>query len=357
MSIVSTWNNRLRKISELIPNSVFQTVYKRDFFIFFYHAISDQPLSHVKHLYAYKSTKMFENDLVYLVKNKLIANYEQLADHLQGHSRLKPNSAILSFDDGFQECYSVVRPLLQKYGVPCIFFITTDLIDNQKMDNSTKASLIIEKMVTCDPAWKQEAYKILFDISGGVNSDEMELINWIKGIQFTDGERINQVCEILEIDVEKYLRTQQPFMSKKQIQMLASEGFTIGAHSKSHSLFNTLSEKEIEKEIVESCRIIQGITHEESVPFAFPFTGIGVKKKMLNDIRSRNKVVGYYFDTNGIQQHKGIIMDRIWADAPVAGDINQSNLPELIAKSYQEMFLDSFRKYKHIFSSRHPSKE
>ena len=238
-----------------------------------------------------------------------------------------------------------------------MFFITTDLIGNQKMDNSTKVSLIIEKMITSDPAWKHEAYKILFTISGNAISDEMELINWIKGIQFTDSELLNRVCEVLEIDVEVYLRIKDRFCRKNKFKRWPQTVLQLAHTQKAISYVNTLSEREIEKEIVESCRIIQGITHEERVPFAFPFTGNGVKRKMLIDIRSRNKFVGYFFDTNGIQQHKGIVLDRIWADAPLAGDIDKSNLPELITKSYQEMFLDGFRKYKHIFSSRHPSKE
>lgn len=351
MITASKWKNRLRRISDFVPNSVFQTLYRRDFYIFFYHVISDQSLSHVKHLYAYKSAQMFENDLIYLLKNNFVATYEQLVNHLQGRTSLKPNSVILSFDDGFSECFSVARPLLLKYEVPCTFFITTDLIDNQKMDNSTKASLLIEKIVTSDPAWKKKTFRILSDISGLSICDETEIINWIKQIQFTDGDLINQACEVLELDTVEYLRTQKPFMSKKEIQKLASDGFTIGAHSKSHSLFYGLSEKDIEMEIVESCRIIQEITNEESVPFAFPFSGNGVNRKLLNNIRARNNVVGYFFDTNGIRQHKGEVIDRIWADINLNRDTDKSNLPELINQSYQEMFLDGFRKYKHIFSS------
>jgi len=293
---------------------------------------------------------MFENDLIYLLKNNFVATYEQLTNHLQGSTGLKPNSVVLSFDDGFSECFSVVRPLLLKYEVPCTFFITTDLIDNQKMDNSTKASLLIEKIITSDPAWKEKVFKILSDISGLPICDELDFINWIKRIQFTDGDLINQVCEVLEMDIIEYLRIQKPFMSKTEIQTLASDGFTIGAHSKSHSLFNGLSEKDIEMEIVESCRNIQEITQEECVPFAFPFTGNGVNRKLLHDIRSRNNIVGYFFDTNGIRQHKEEVIDRIWADANVTGDIDKSNLPELINQSYQEMFMDGIRKHKHMFS-------
>ena len=68
MSLGSTWTNRLKGISEFIPISIYKTVYKRDFYIFFYHIISDHTLSHVKHLYNYKSANMFDNDLIYLLR-------------------------------------------------------------------------------------------------------------------------------------------------------------------------------------------------------------------------------------------------------------------------------------------------
>ncbi len=38
----------------------------------------------------------------------------------------KKKFIVLTFDDGYAECYSIVAPLLKKYNISCIFFIITD---------------------------------------------------------------------------------------------------------------------------------------------------------------------------------------------------------------------------------------
>jgi peptidoglycan/xylan/chitin deacetylase (PgdA/CDA1 family) len=345
MKASSPWGARLRKVTSHIPVSVYRVLFRRGVFLFVYHIISDESLPHVKHLYAYKSPGMFEHDLIYLLKNYTLVSYEQLVAHCQGQTRLKPNSAFLSFDDGYRECFTVVRPLLQKYGVPCTFFITTDLVDNQSMDNSPKVSLCIEKVTTSDEPWKQAAFARLNHAFGRSIKTEQDLLEWTESLKYADRVLIDRVCETLEVDIGGYLKTQKPFMSLDELRILASEGFTIGAHTRSHPLLRQIPAEAIEQEIVESCQVIQKITQADSIPFAFPFNGNGLKWRLLEDIRSRNKMVGYLFDADGIKQHKGSILGRIWADAPELDGNSQSNLPGLLYLAYQEMMLGWLRKF------------
>ena len=347
MKTSSPWGVGLRKITSHVPVSIYRALFRRDIVSFFYHVISDESLPHIKHLYAYKSPEMFEHDLVYLLENYTLVAYEQLVAHLQGQTRLKPNSVLLTFDDGCRECFSVARPLLLKYGVPCTFFVTTDLIDNQKMAYSSKVSMCIEKVMTSEEPWRQATFARLSRSSGRSIETELDFVEWIEPLMYGDRALIDWVCEALEVDTAGYLKTQKPFMSLDELRILASEGFTIGAHSKSHPLLGKLSAEAIEQEIVESCQIIREITRAESIPFAFPFRGNGLERSLLENIRSRNRVVGYLFDTDGIRQHQGWILGRIWADAPELDGSGQSNLPGLLYLAYQEMVLGWFRRFKH----------
>jgi peptidoglycan/xylan/chitin deacetylase (PgdA/CDA1 family) len=341
----STWAAWSRKITGLIPYSIYPVLFRRDIILFFYHAISDGSLPHIKHLYANKTTKMFEHDLIYLLKNYNLVSYDQLVAHRQGGISLKPNSAFISFDDGFRECFTVVRPLLLKYGIPCTFFITTDLIDNEKMDSSPKVSLCIEKVVTSEEPWRQSAFASLNFTFGLSIETKQDFIEWIKPLQFTDQAIVEKICGTLEVDISYYLKIQKPYMSREELSILASDGFTIGAHTKSHPLLGLLPPETIEEEIVESCRIIQEITRAESIPLAFPYCGKGMKSGLLNDIRTRNKEVGYLFGTDGIRQHQESLLERIWADAPETDGSGQSDLPELLYLAYQELVLDLFRNF------------
>ncbi|MEI9983375.1 MAG: polysaccharide deacetylase family protein [Aliidongia sp.] len=59
---------------------------------------------------------------------------------------------------------------------------------------------------------------------------------------------------------------------------MRSDGFTIGAHSRSHRWLQDLSRADAEEEIVESCRTVRDITGQTSVPFAFPYFGGGLDR-------------------------------------------------------------------------------
>ncbi len=113
----------LERVAETIPLSIYRLFIRRQVIGFLYHVVSDQNLPHVCHLYPYKNTAMFERDLVYLKHHFHPISYAQLLDDQAGkQQRLKAPLALLSFDDGFQECFTVIRPLLLKYGVPGLFF-------------------------------------------------------------------------------------------------------------------------------------------------------------------------------------------------------------------------------------------
>ena len=55
----------------------------------------------------------------------------------------RDNAVILTFDDGFAECATVIAPLLRQAGIPAVFFVVTDLIDNATLFHESEAALCI----------------------------------------------------------------------------------------------------------------------------------------------------------------------------------------------------------------------
>ena len=126
---------------------------------------------------------MFDRDLIYLKEKCCPISYQQLSDYYLNGTELEPNAVHISFDDGLAECFSVARPLLLKHGIPCTFFITTDLIDNQTMFYRHKVSSCIEKFRKADDTWRETAYR-KFRTELGVeitNSDQFE--RWAKSLE------------------------------------------------------------------------------------------------------------------------------------------------------------------------------
>src|SRR5215831_10222993 len=111
-----------------------------------YHMVSDGPVRHLKH-YHFLDTDSFESDLDYLDGRFEFVTYEELARRRTAAIPKRRNSLILTFDDGFAECATVVAPLLRRRGLRCVFFVITDLIDNKVLFRESAASLCIEAIL------------------------------------------------------------------------------------------------------------------------------------------------------------------------------------------------------------------
>lgn len=328
----------LRLIAPYIPTSLYGRLIERNPVGFFYHLVSDRPLPHVAHLYPYKSTQAFEADIRFLKRHYTLIGYAELLAHARGEAALPPRAAFLSFDDGFAECYTVVRPILQKHRIPCIFFLATDWIDNQAMFYRGKISLIIEKFTRLPPAEQTALLTRIRSLLPSrlpvTQSPTPPSIFDLRSLQQSDDARIDQICEIAGVDPAAYLRQRRPFLTRAQIREMRAEGFVFGGHTRNHPKLNRISQERQAAEIVESCRIVAGITADEQVPFAFPFSGNGVDRDFLADLRAQNPHVGLIFDTQKLRRDRPFIFHRIWADKPVPGLPPSRNLAYWLKDAY-----------------------
>ncbi len=316
-----------------VPVQVWRTLFPQAAIGLCYHAVSDRPLPHVKH-YPVITTRQFENDLDYLQKVFNFISYEHLILIRSGSSEQK-NAAILTFDDGFAECASVIAPILIRRGLSCVFFVITDHIDNRHAFRESKASLCIHA-VTQLPKERVDAAvrtmdlkkrlrplpkrvflnpaKVPLDIADfdrEVSPHLLPLIHWLLTLLPNEESLLDELSELLGVDSKGFLHSVQPYLTTQQIRHLQELGFTIGAHSLSHRLLQNLSQEEAECEIVSSCEIVRSITGEESVPFAFPYYGAGIDRTWLGRLRSEHKSVGLFFDTGGLRKDEPFVVPNL----------------------------------------------
>ncbi len=333
----------LEYIARIIPLWLYPALIRRDMLCVFYHAVSDEPMEHVRHHYPVVPVAQFEAALLYLKSRNNFISYEELHAHYAAGTSLPAKAVHLSFDDGFAECFTVVRPLLRKYDIPCTFFVTTDWLDNHIMFFDNKVSLVIQKFSELTNA---EQKKVLTTLQRQfeVIIDAASFIPWVRTLRYPDETAIDKVCQALKIDPLAFLRERQPYLTTAQIQQLHAEGFTIGAHTKSHHKLINLSDAERESEIVESCQIIRKITGQEIVPFAFPNSAFGLDRRLLADIRARHPFLGLLFNTKGLRRDVNFIINRIWAErapAPKVGEIKKlMPFPKVLHTAYQETWIE-----------------
>lgn len=319
-----------------MPLSLYPYLIRRDVIGFFYHSVSDQPLPHIQHLYPPEPVARFKAALRYIKQHYHPVTDAQIFAHRMEGEPLPPRALHLSFDDGFAECYTVARPLLLQYEIPCTFFVTSGWIDNRGMFYRNKVSLCIEAARQLP---RDAARMVITSLNNAVETKLSSIKDfgaWIKSLEPQDEPVIDMAAKMFGIDVPDYLKIQKPYITREQIRELHEDGFTIGAHTVSHTKLSLLSADKVEEEIVESARSVQAITSQEHVPFSFPYSGSGTDRSLLASIRTRHPFLGLFYDTMDLRQDEPFIVDRIWAEKSAYRNAGrETNLRALLHAAYR----------------------
>ncbi|MDD3080420.1 MAG: polysaccharide deacetylase family protein [Paludibacter sp.] len=277
----------IRKIfqpfANLLSTSTYINLSGKGLILPFYHTVSDQYLPHIKHLYQYPNLKIFEKNLDYFLNNFTPVGPDYLLDCVSNPEKIKNNAFFLSFDDGFSQFYSEVAPILQKKGVPATIFINTNFVDNKSMFFRLKVSLIIDEIKNNTPT-KASIKAIENDLRyAGIAYSSA---NDLKKLTYSDEELILKIANVLNIDFSEFLKKEKPYMSTDQIKELAKKGFTIGAHSKSHPYYPTISEEQRIAETNESMDFVIDKFNQPLRLFSFPFTDYAMDKTFFDKINT-----------------------------------------------------------------------
>jgi peptidoglycan/xylan/chitin deacetylase (PgdA/CDA1 family) len=74
------------------------------------------------------NAEVFEAQMRWLAENKKTVSVKELEDHASGNKVLDRDAILVSIDDGFRNTYSVAYPILKKYGIPAVLFVSAGLI-------------------------------------------------------------------------------------------------------------------------------------------------------------------------------------------------------------------------------------
>ena len=268
----------------------------------FYHSVSSHELPHIRHLYTLRTPVEFEKDL-----DDFLKWYEpvSLKDYLKdaeesGNSGAEKNAGrekrmpkmVLSFDDGLAECHSYVAPLLLKKGIPAVFFLNNDFIDNRDLFFRYKASILVDR-VSSDARAMQRMAEYL-------EIPETHIVKAIMKVRYTQKPLLDTLAEEVDVDFGQYVKTQPVYMTTSQVRDLVQWGFELGAHSRDHADFSLLDEGALATQVSQSIRDIQKRFGIPAAYFSFPFTSDGIPKEAL-DTMLDERLADVLFGTAGLK--------------------------------------------------------
>ncbi|MDX9846534.1 MAG: polysaccharide deacetylase family protein [Tenuifilaceae bacterium] len=287
----------VKSVSSILPFGVLMRAVNPQLVSVFYHAVSENPMPHVKHLYPVPSPSQFAKDIDFLLKHFTPIDVKDFVVCNGSAQKSKPK-LLLSFDDGFSELSSVVAPTLLSKGIPATFFVTPAFIDNREMLYRCKQSLVVERIFRGDRpfAVPRSAIPYFKDFSASPS----KFIKWFWTLNYSNGNLIADIAQEVGVDINGYLRDQKPYLTLNELSNLSNQGFTIGAHSLDHPNFCDISIDQQIFQVESSLKwICDNIPNQPNL-FAFPFTNDGVSPQLYRYfIKENPHLLSLLFGTAG----------------------------------------------------------
>lgn len=283
--------------ARLLPIKILQHPLPAQLLLPYHHLVGDVPVPHVKHLYPYKSTKAFEQDVDYLLRHFKAVTLEEVIQSVRSHTPLPKNAFLLTFDDGLREVAEVIAPILHRKGAPAVFFLNPAFLDNKTLFYKFKISLLIEALR--NNKYPPELLGRIMDI---LEAPGMDIVDAIKQINYQRQVLADVIGGILGVSFTDYLAQQRPFMTTPEVQQLLLQGFAIGGHSVDHPYYTALS---LEEQLAQTRDSVNFLVEKFNLPyrvFAFPHSDAGVSRAFFDTLFNDPAPMDLIFGTAN-QQH------------------------------------------------------
>ena len=177
----------------------------------------------------------------------------------------------VTFDDGYVDCYTMVKPVLDDLGIRGIFFLPVAILESRglgwwdivayMLKRSTRAVLMIDGQQ--------------FPLGASLNQSLKRLLNTFKleSSEETEDllEKVSRACDVVPPDKD---RQSAELMDWTQVCQLREAGHSIGSHAWSHRVLATLRPEEQASEIMNSRRELRAIVGDSVLSFAYPVGGL-----------------------------------------------------------------------------------
>jgi len=317
---------------------------KNNLLLPFYHLVSNDTPTFVKHLYQPKTINQFKEDLSVFLNYYQPISLAELILVNQGKKKLTKPSFHLTFDDGLSNFYEIVAPILLEKKIPATIFLNTDFVDNKALFYRYKASLLIENYLTSNETIRDK-YRVFVEKKQEerrkrqeARVKRQEVKEFLLSVNFDQKELLDELANQVNYTFSNFLESEKPYLTLAQIKDLQTKGLTFGAHSTNHPLYADLSLNEQLKQTKDSLNWLKKELDIKHRSFSFPFYDMGVSKQFFNDITSDLDIS---FGTSGIKKDKiKFHLQRL--DMEKSGN----NTKTFIKKTYLKYLLKSTTKRK-----------
>ena len=251
---------------------------------------------------------LFESQIKYLKSNFSVISLRDAVDLSRHATRRFKTEVILTFDDGLRNNFTIVYPILCRYGLPATFFVCPELVETGKWQWAYE---IEQRLVSSDLGRLEQicsALEIERQESVNRKTDIVDrIIEHMKTLETAHREKAEETIRSMTRNFGASAQQHGWYdtMSWDEMRSLSPELITIGSHTVNHPILTKLLPDEIKFQIVESKQWIQRALQRSIDYFCYPN---GDYDASSLDIVSRNYVAavttrsGYFENGDDVYQ-------------------------------------------------------
>ena len=237
--------------------------------ILMYHGVVQEPLDFEDWIML--DAAAFSGQMDYLQKHFRVVSMSKAFEMLcQGE--ISEPTAVITFDDGYQNNFEVAYPILQKRNLPASIYLATNLINTNA---SLKLGELTEAFVKTRESsleWRDSIYNLT------AKTDRIESLQTIKAMLKREHidtvfQEVGNICSLLLGESSVNVTKDSPYrmLDTQSIREMADSGLIeFGAHTLNHAILSNLDRSEQQKEINDSVEAVSALSQRSCDFFAYP---------------------------------------------------------------------------------------
>ncbi|QBG36340.1 hypothetical protein EMK97_11755 [Litorilituus sediminis] len=206
----------------------------------------------------------FREKMRFLKQHFNVISLSELIERAESQS-IEPLTVAITIDDGYQDGYDVIYPILKELELSATYFIATEGLQAGCLWNDQITGAFENTKVN-----RLAGFLDLAEFDLTIAKDKAKAHAAVqKKCKFMPLEQrsaaIETLQKILQVDVNK-----QIFLTKAQIKELHANGMLIGAHTHRHPILALEQDANSHFEILESKNNLEAILHDKVDIFAYP---------------------------------------------------------------------------------------
>lgn len=160
-------------------------------------------------------------------------------------NQLHPETACVTFDDGYADNYLNALPILQQWNIPATFFVASGFLDGGMMWND----IVLEAIRHHDNDHLDlTPVGLEYYALGDLTQRRQLAVQLLTTIKYLSSTQRDEVTSSIKEQTHQYL-PENLMMTTEQLKALHASGMEIGGHTVNHPILSSLSEEQAEQEI------------------------------------------------------------------------------------------------------------